>query len=66
VALGKELFCRVPEKHSTKYLALSKEANSDSDRDGALGVMMPSWPSPTSVVPLESRYYERTSDSSSV
>lgn len=36
-------------------------------REGALAViMMPSWPSPTSVVLLESQYHERTSDSPSV
>jgi hypothetical protein len=27
VALGKDLFCRVPKKHSAKYLALGKEPN---------------------------------------
>jgi hypothetical protein len=30
VALEKELLCRVPKKHSSKYLALAKEPNSGS------------------------------------
>jgi hypothetical protein len=32
VALGKELLCRVPKKHSAKYLVLGKEPNSGSSR----------------------------------
>jgi hypothetical protein len=31
MALGKELLCRVPKKHSTLYLVLGKEPNSGSE-----------------------------------
>jgi hypothetical protein len=31
VALGKELICRVPKKHSAKNMALGKDPNSGSD-----------------------------------